>query len=133
MTSDKLAVLRMGVLGLTGAVCFLYAVLALALGRPDPMAWWIPGLFGAISGVLIFVGARVAGPRHAGMAFDEGYHADNHRAQRIAYWVALMLYPVFGIFLAFGLVAPAVAFATMGTITGGSYLVLFAWFDHRRG
>ena len=49
----------------------------------------------------------------------------------MAYWVALLLYPIFGLLLSFGWVAPGVAFAAMGTLTGAAFLLLFVWFDLR--
>lgn len=129
LTSDSLANIRTFVLGGTGIICLVYACMALLLGRPDPMPFWIPGLAGLCSGIIITLAARAAGPRNTEQAVDEGYLADTHRAQRFAYWVSLLLYPVFGLLLMQGWVSWSVAFAAMGTLTGAAYLLLFVWFD----
>lgn len=129
LSSDTLSTIRVTVLGITGVICFLYAVLALLQGRADPMPFWVPGLAGFGSAAVITLAAMGAGRKNTEMAIDEGYHADNHRAQRIGYWIALLLYPLFGLLLSQGIVTWSVAFAAMGTLTGGAYLLLFVWFD----
>ncbi len=129
LSANSVLNIRVIVFGLTGLVCLLYAVLALVYGRPDPFSPWIPGIFGVVSAVVVMVALFTAGPRNAAMARDEGFSHDFSRAQGVGYWIALLLYPVFGYFLAYGWVTYAVAFAAMGTFTGASFLLLFVWFD----
>lgn len=131
LTSENLSNIRALVLGATGLICLAYAVLALLWGRPDPFSSWIPGLAGFMSAAIISIAALTAGRKNTERAADEGYRADNHRAQRISYWIALLLYPVFALFLANGLIDWSVAFAAMGTLTGAAFLLLFVFFDMR--
>lgn len=128
MTLQTFEILRRITLGGTGVICLAYAVLSLIAGRPDPMPFWIPGLAGALAGVVISIGARM-NPKSASDAMDEGYRADWGRAQRHAYWVALLLYPLFGLLLALGWVKFHTAFAAMGTLTGAAMLLLFVIYD----
>ena len=86
--------------------------------RPDPFPFWIPGILGLISAALIFALAAAAGRNTAQQALDEGYIMDKRRAEAQAFWVALMLYPIFGLFM--GAVALPTAFAAMGTLTGAA-------------
>ena len=129
MTDEMIANIRLGTLGITGLVCAAYGILALATAHPAPMPAWIPGGFGFASAIAITLAARIAPATAVRMAMDESYDYDNHRAQRFSYWIALFLYPLFGLLLWSTLVAWPVAFAAMGTFTGASYLLLFTWFD----
>ena len=54
---------------------------------------------------------------------------DKRRAEAHAFWIALMLYPIFGGLMAMGAVALHTAFAAMGTLTGAAYLLLFTYYD----
>lgn len=130
-SADSIANTRVAVFGLTGGVCLLYIVMALATGRPDPMPFWIPGVCGVLAGLVLTVTSRAAGRRSAEMAWDEGYASDARGAAAIAFWIALLLYPAFGVLISLGLIAWDMAFAIMGLLTGGSYLLLLAWFDLR--
>ena len=129
--SDTLANIRVAVFALTAGVCVVYAVLSLIMGRPDPMPWWIPWAFGIASGVILTLTSRMAGPKQAGMAWDEGYSADATRAAGTAFWVGIAMYPIFGVLLALGVVDYPIAFAVMGLLTGATYLSLIVWFDVR--
>lgn len=131
LSSDTLANVRVAVLGLTGCVCALYAVLALATGNARPFSPWIPGLFGLVSALVIFAAAYAAGNRNAEMAMDEGYFADSHKAQRYGYWIAVFLYPAFAVPLSMDVISWNVGFAAMGTLTGAAFLLLFVLFDLR--
>ena len=53
---------------------------------------------------------------------------DERRAEAHAFWIALMLYPIFGVLIATGTVALPSAFAAMGTLTGAAYLLLFTYY-----
>lgn len=130
-SEESFSIIRACVLGLTGLLCLTYAGLALLLGRPDPMPWWIPGAAGLASVVVVWGVALVAGHREAARASDEGYGADNGRAMQLAFWVALLLYPAFALPLHERWLAWPTAFAAMGTLTGATYLLLFAWFGLR--
>ena len=118
LTSDLLSTFRRIMFAITGLTCLAYAVLALLQMRPDPFPFWIPGILGLISAALIFALASAAGRKSAQQAFDEGYIMDKRRAGAHAFWISLMLYPIFGILMATGAVALPTAFAAMGTLTG---------------
>ena len=129
LTSDSLSTFRRIMFAITGLACLAYAVLSLLQMRPDPFPFWIPGILGLISAALIFALASAAGRKSAQQAFDESYIMDKRRAEAHAFWVALMLYPIFGILMATGAVALPTAFAAMGTLTGAAYLLLFTYYD----
>lgn len=129
LSVERLSSIRLVVLGLTGLVCALYASLALLWGNPVPFAPWVPGLCGLASAIIISLAACAAGDRTADMAFDEGYAADNQRAQRYGYWIAVFLYPAFAVPLSLGWITWQVGFAAMGTLTAAGYLLLFVLFD----
>jgi hypothetical protein len=129
MTSNGLSLLRMIVLGATGLICLAYAVLALINGRPDPFNPYIPGGMGVLAFVAIFFGAMAAGEKNTQMAMDEGYRADARNAASKAYWVAMVLYPIFAVPLAFKMIEPMVAFAAMGPITAAAFLLGFVYLD----
>lgn len=97
--------------------------------RPDTFPFWIPGILGLISAALIFALASAAGRKNAQQAFDEGYIMDKRRAEAHAFWIALMLYPIFGLLMTTGAVALPTAFGAMGTLTGAAYLLLFTYYD----
>ena len=131
--ADHIARARSGLLGLTGLCCLLYAGLAFAQDRPDPMYWWIPGAFGATSAVLIAVLSVWAGARQAGMAADELYHNLNRKAQAQAYWLSLALFVGVTLLAAQSVIAFRTGFAVLGTLMGAAYLFLFVWHDWRSG
>ena len=128
LMSDSLSTFRRIMFAITGLTCLAYAVLALLQMRPDPFPFWIPGILGLISAALIFALAAAVGRKNALQAFDEGNIMDKRRAEAHAFWVALMLYPIFGILMATGTVALSTAFAAMGTLTGAAYLLLFTYY-----
>jgi len=96
LTSDILSTFRRIMFSITGFTCLAYAVLALVQMHPDPFPFWIPGILGLISAALIFALAAAAGRKSAEQAFDEGCIMDKRRAEAHAFWIALMLYPIFG-------------------------------------
>ena len=128
LTSDSLSSFRRIMFAITGLTCLACAALALLQVRPDPFPFWIPGILGIISAALIFALAAV-GRKNAKQAFVEGYIMDKRRAQAHAFWIALMLHPIFRILMATGTVAPPTAFAAMGTLAGAAYLLLFSYYD----
>ena len=129
LTSGSLSSFRRIMFAITGLTCLAYAVLARLQMRPDPFPFWIPGILGLISATLIFALAAAAGRKNAQQAFDEGYIMDKRRAEAHAFWVALTLYPIFGILMAADTVALPMAFAAMGTLTGAAYMLLFTYYD----
>ena len=129
LTSETLSTFRRIMFAITGLTCLAYAGLAIAQMRPNPFPFWIPGILGLISAALIFALSRAAGCTSAEQAFDESYVMDKRRAEAHAFWIALMLYPIFGIFMATGAVSLPTAFAAMGTLTGAAYLLLFTYYD----
>lgn len=131
LSASLLSNIRVIVLGLTGLVCLLYAVLALLSGSPDPISPWIPGIFGVGSAAIIVIAFLFAGSHNAEMASDEGFFSDYNKAIGTGYWTALFLYPVFAVALFNGWVSYPVAFAAMGTLTAAAYLLPFVLFDLR--
>lgn len=129
MTSELFTNVRTGMLGLTGLVCLAYGAAALAMGTPQPFAFWVPGLFGVASSVLIAIAAFAAGNANARRATDEGYVADRKQAEGIGFWVAILLYPAFAVPLWQDWVSYPTAFAAMGTLTAAAYLLSFVWAD----
>ena len=128
LTSDSLSSFRRIMFAITGLTCLAYAALALLQVRPDPFPFWIPGILGIISAALIFALAAV-GRKNAKQAFVEGYIMDKRRAQAHAFWIAMIFFPIFGIYMATGTVALPTAFAAMGTLAGAAYLLLFTYYD----
>lgn len=131
MTEDRLFVVRGLILAATGLICALYSVMALITARPDPIPFWIPGFATALSFFLIWLATAAAGPQATEQAFDEGYLADERRAQSVGFWTAVALYPLFGLMLWLGWVSYAVTFAAMGTLMAAVYLLCVVWFDVR--
>ena len=54
LSVEKIIRVRNIALGHTGLICLLYALLVILIGWPDPTPWWVPGMFGLLSGVTIF-------------------------------------------------------------------------------
>ncbi len=120
MTSELFSNVRVTVLGLTGLVCLAYGVGAVTMGTPQPFAFWVPGIFGVASAVLIFITAIVVGNESARRATDEGYVADRKQAESFGFWVAVLLYPAFAAPLWQGWVSYPTAYAAMGTLTAAA-------------
>ena len=126
MTGETLVRFRGVLMGAAGAVCLLYAVLALATGRPDPMHPLIPGLAGVGASVAIFWAFGRASSASRRQASDETFRAEMNGAVKVGFWFAIALYPIFAPFLNAGLTTFDVAFAAMGTLTAAVYLLTFA-------
>ncbi|MEO1689634.1 MAG: hypothetical protein AAFU61_17210, partial [Pseudomonadota bacterium] len=120
ISADLIARIRHHTLSLTGFACLAYALAALALGRPDPAPIWIPGALGVFAALAITAAFAWAPKAQAAMADDELTQAQVARALRIGYWVAVFLYPIFGLMQFAGLVDWPTAFAAMGTLTGAA-------------
>ncbi|TMV91403.1 hypothetical protein FGG78_10645 [Thioclava sp. BHET1] len=133
LSYSQFSMLRRIVLGLSGLVCLLYAVLALIMRNPAPISPWLPWMSGALGLFVIFAAARLAGPDQVRRAKDELFRHDAQTAQRVGFWVALSLYPIFAIPLSLDMIAWPVAFAAMGTLSAAAFLLSFVWFDMRGG
>ena len=120
---DSLTRIRTVTMGATGAVCLLYAGMVAVTGEPKPMPAWIPGLFGVATVIVVLLSCLAAGKETARQAHDELYCAQDHLAQRIAYWIALALYPLAGLLIAQDLLSIGLALPIMGTLTGAAYLI----------
>lgn len=127
MTSENLVRVRGGLMGAAGLVCLIYGVMAVILGRPDPMYPLIPGLAGIAAAVAIFMAFGRAGAGTRKAALDEMYRAEINSAVKVGFWVGILLYPVFAPFLMAGLTTFEVSFAAMGTLMAASYLLTFAF------
>ena len=106
-------------------LCLLYALLVILKGRQDPILWWLTGTFGFLSAVIIFIAFWRAGPVLAQQVSDELSKGCGVKANRFGYWTALLLYLVFGIFIATDLIWFRLTFPIMGTLTGADYLQSF--------
>ncbi|MEP4195724.1 MAG: hypothetical protein ABJL99_08835 [Aliishimia sp.] len=129
--SEKIAMLRSVLLGLTGLVCVSYAVLAIVQGRPDPMPWFVPGVLGILSGIIISASFARAGPKAIRAATDELHREVNSKAQRHAYWVSLALFVVVSVLSGTAAFDRDTGFAVLGTLMGSSYLLLFVLHEWR--
>ncbi len=116
---------------ITGVILVAYGVLAMIWQTPEPFSWWIPFLFGIVTFFVIAMAKRAGGRKASHQAFDESFDLAMNRAQSISYWIALYMYPAFGLLMSFGWLNFSVSFATMGCFTGASLLLLFVWFDQR--
>lgn len=131
MTADGLSLIRTTALGLTGLGCVAYAVAALVLGRPDPVAWYWPSALGMASGGVITAAAMLAGRSQARAATDELHRSVSHRAERQAYWLSLALFAGAAVLGAKGWVPWDAAVAALGCSMGAAFLLLFVWHDLR--
>lgn len=129
MTANTLISLRIALFAATGVVCLAYATLALLLGTPAPMPHLIPAVFGIATGVILTISSRQAGDNVADSVWDEGHDADVARTTARSFWFSILLYPVFGLLMAFGLVDPVVSFAAMGTLVGGVFCLMHSLTD----
>ena len=125
MTANTLGWIRIAVFGFAGLVCASYSVLVLLTGTPNPISPWLPGVSGVAAAIIIWLSAIVAGRREASIAHDELYKLEWGFAIRLSYWFAIVLYPLFGVLMALGLVSSESAFAAMGTATGAAPLLSF--------
>lgn len=131
LSTDSISNIRALVFGLTGLVCLGYALLVLATGQSEPIPFWIPGVCGVLAAAILVISSRAAGQKAAKSAWDEGYQFDAQRAAAISFWVALMIYPLFGVLNAMNIIGGDMMFAVMGLLTGATYLLLVTWFDFR--
>lgn len=125
MTTDQLSKFRFALFLITGLVTASYGVLALLWNTPQPFWMWLPAICGIAAWAMIWIYAIRAGKKIQHATFDELFLLEWSQAVRFAYWFAIALYPVFGLFLVFGNLADGVAFASMGTLTGAAPLLAF--------
>lgn len=125
MDATSVSRIRFVVFGAAGLICASYSVLAVLNDRPDPFTGWLPGIAGICAALLVWISARLAGTKNAGIAHDEFYKIEWGQAVRFSYWFAIALYPLFGVFLALSWVTPITAFAAMGTASGAAPMLAF--------
>ena len=125
LSVEKIIRFRNIALGLTSVIYLLYALLVILTRRPGPMPWWLPGMFGLLSGVIIFLTFWRAGPILAQQVSDQLSKHLSDKAHRFGYWAVLLLYPVFGFLIAADLIPLSLSFPIMGTLTGAAYLLSF--------
>ncbi len=131
MTSHALFLTRSLSMALAGVICALYAILVVVQGRPDPLPFWIPSVVGVAAALAIWASVGASRPKVVNAAFDEGYRADSVLAERMGFWVAIALHPIFGAQLYMDWISWPSAFAAMGTLTAATYLLGSAILDFR--
>tara|TARA_B100000780_G_scaffold133026_1_gene93297 strand:- start:121 stop:381 length:261 start_codon:yes stop_codon:yes gene_type:complete len=85
LSVEKIIRFRNIALGLTGLIYLLYALLVILTRRPGPMPWWLPGMFGLLSGVIIFLTFWRAGPILAQQVSDQLSKHLSDKAHRFGY------------------------------------------------
>jgi len=133
ISASSLSRVRLIGLALTGLVCLAFGASALILARPDPFSPWIPVAVGLGAALTIALSAFAAGNRNAEIATDELYFSESRRAQIIGFWVAVLMYPVFGLAIGYELISYSVAFSAMGTFTAAAFLLSFSILNARGG
>lgn len=133
ISAPLLSRIRLVGLTATGLVCLAFGLSAMILGRPDPFAPWIPVLVGGGAALTIAISALAAGDRNAEIATDELYFSESRRAQILGFWVAVLMYPVFGVAIDNGWITYPVAFSAMGTFTAAAFPLSFSIFNIRGG
>ena len=118
-------------LGITGLSCLVYAILAIAQNDPQPIWWLISMTAGLLASVGIAIAFLLGDSSARQMAHDEMYDELNHRAQRHAYWIAVLMYPIFAVIIMATGLSWETTFAAMGTLTGASYLLLLTFYESR--
>ena len=118
-------------LGITGLSCLVYAILAIAQNDPQPIWWFIPMTAGLLASVGIAIAFLLGDSSARQMAHDEMYDELNHRAQRHAYWIAVLMYPIFAVVIMATGLSWETTFAAMGTLTGAAYLLLLTFYEWR--
>ena len=131
MGPETIATIRTAALGVTGIGCLAYAVAALVLGRPDPVAWYWPSVVGLLAGVAITLASRAAGRAAARAATDELFRLVWQRASAHAYWLSMAIFALFAVLGAAGFVPWPAGAAAMGCLMGASFLFLFVLHDLR--
>lgn len=128
MNDENLGLLRRCLFAITGLSCLAYAVLALTWQRPDPFAWYIPGVFGIAAAVILYVSTS-AGDAAAKHAWDERYRHLATRAAASAFWIMLFSTPLLAIAQIRDWISAETSFAALGTLAAASYLLMNVWFD----
>jgi hypothetical protein len=118
-------------LGIMGLSCLVYAILAIAQNDPQPIWWFIPMTAGLLASVGIAIAFLLGDSSARQMAHDEMYDALNHRAQRHAYWIAVLMYPIFAVIIMTTGLSWETTFAAMGTLTSAAYLLLLTLYEWR--
>lgn len=131
MTVESLQFIRRSVFLAIGLTCVGYAAMYLLLGVSGTLDPFVPGIVGQLGAAILWGACLIGGYLVAGVVFDELSRKEWGQALRFGYWLAVALYPVFGLLLWQGLVEPVQALAVMGTLTGGVPLLYYFWLDGR--
>jgi len=133
MTATGLTLIRNSAFSALGLILLAYGLAVILTGQPDPVSPIIPGAASAITALLVTATARAATAKAARITWDELTRSEWARAMQTGWWVAVWMYPVFGLALFTDLVTPAQTFAAMGTLTGAAPFLWFllAWLRGR--
>ncbi len=131
MTIESLQIIRRAVFLAIGLICVFYGVVYLFIGLTNALNPFLPGIVGVVGTIVLFAASFVSGRNITQVVFDELSRAEWSRALKFGYWLAVAMYPIFGVALWQGLVAHNQVFAVMGTFTGGVPLLYFCWLDFR--
>jgi uncharacterized membrane protein YkvI len=126
MTATSIAFIRNVCFSLLGLVLLSYAIAVLFTGQPDPVASYIPGLAGIIVAIIVTVISRSGHAKAAAIAWDELTRKEWSHALVAGYWVAIGLYPIFGVLLYLEMVVFSQSFAAMGTLSGAAPFLVFS-------
>ncbi len=125
MNSRTLTLIRNTSFSLLGLILLAYGLGVLVTGRPDPFPWWVTAGAGIATALAVSVASGLAGRRAAAIAWDELAREEWKTCLAFGYWVAVWLYPLFAVLMAFSMVDQVQAFAAMGTLTAASPFLLF--------
>lgn len=131
MTVDQLSRLRFVIFLSSGLITAGYGVLALLMGRPDPIWPWFPTLAALLAIAIIFASSARSGKKVTDASFDELFDHEWRRAVGYSYWIAIAMYPLFIVPLSLGYVESTTAFAAMGTLSGGAPLLVYCFITSR--
>lgn len=131
MTVETLQFVRRCVFVIIGLTCVGYAMMYLVLGLSAVSNPFLPGIVGLLGAATIWGACLVSGHSISEAVFDELSRQEWGQALKFGYWLAVGLYPVFGVLLWLGMVGSEQSFAVMGTLTGGMPLLYYSWLDGR--
>jgi hypothetical protein len=115
----------------TALACVTFAALVISAYQDwRALAFW-PGIVGVVAACIIFGAATVSGKANADRVWDELSRHEWSHAIKFGYWLAIAMYPLFGLLVWGGIVDFRQAFASMGALTGGIPLLYFVLLDVR--
>lgn len=131
MSVEKLLLIRRAVFVAIGLTCVFYGAVYLLAGLSNGLNPFLPGLVGVCGAIVLFAASLISGRSITQIVFDELSRAEWRKALTFGYWLAVAMYPIFGIALWQGWVDSPQVFAVMGTLTGGVPLLYYCWLDIR--